>query len=64
MNGKLILFALCRTPLHCPHPKEEGEAEAEVVVVEEAEGVEGLACFAQAGCTRGTLTARSTTASL
>lgn len=61
-NGKLILFVPCRTPLHCPHPKEEGEAEA--VGEAEAEGGEGSACFGRAGSTRGTLTALSTTASL
>lgn len=65
MNGKLILFAPCRTPLRSPHPKEEEEeGEAEVVAEAEVEGAEGSACFVQAGSTRGTLTALSTTASL
>lgn len=56
----MILFVPCRTPLHCPHPKEGGEAG----VVEEVEAGQGSACFAQAGFTRATLTALSTTASL
>lgn len=63
MNGKLILFAPCRTPLRSPHPKEE-EEEGEAEVVAEVEGAAGSACFGQAGSTRGTLTALSTTASL
>lgn len=61
MNGNpLLCFVLCRTPLRCPHPKEEGEVE----VAEEAEEGEGSACFDQDGSTRGTLTALSITASL
>lgn len=61
MNGNpLLSFVLCRTPLHCPHPKEEGEAEVAV----EAEEGEGSACFGQDGSIRGTLTALSITASL
>lgn len=61
MNGNpLLCFVLCRTPLHCPHPKEEGEVEE----AEEAEEGEGSACFGQDGSTRGTLTALSITASL
>lgn len=64
MNGKLILFVSSRTPLLCPHPKEEEEGEVWVVVEAEGEEGEGSACFGQAGSTRGTLTALSTTASL
>lgn len=62
MNGNpLLCFVLCRTPLHCPHPKEVAEVAEEV---EEAEEGEGSACFGQDGSTRGTLTALSIIASL